>query len=205
MGVPDVTGPTPLWTSGSSLVEPVVTARAFSDLVFSAAGRGQWELSEPGMFPRGSRVAGVRGSLDVVVTLGATGTARAICYLGDAVHRTALAVDVSNRPLVEIMDASGFVVARGVPTGAALAEGQRVQVRWVWDSTSAVAGARYVRLQVNGVDVPGSDWAVNPTSAWIAFRPQVLVLAGGVTVHSPFAAFNGDVEAVQTSNVVHPL
>lgn len=208
MGVPDVSGPTPIWNTGSSMADPLLTVRAFDDQVFSAAGRGRWELGEPGRFPRGSRVAGTRGSIDATFVVGANGTARAVLSLVDALVPTralTLAVDVSNRPLVFVTDAGGVVVARGVPAGSALSPGARAHVRWAWDSTALVGATRHMRLQVNGADVPNADWNVNPTSPWTAFRPQWLLTLAAINLGTAYAEFNGTVESIQISNAVHPL
>jgi len=78
--------------------------------VFSARGQGTWDLDEPNVppldarFTRGSRLTGVRGTLDLWMALGADGTARTVCYLTDDPvspgNVIALRVDSQNRALM---------------------------------------------------------------------------------------------------------
>jgi len=209
MATPNTTGGAPLWDAGSSMLAPAISARAFSDQVFSVAGRGRWALSEPGRFPRGSRISGRQGSIDLVIDSGSNGTTRSIFSVADRMPVTRImhiAIDTSNRPHIEWMDLGANAVARGTPSGPGNGSNTKLHIRCVWDCTTPVHGARHIRLQVNGVDVPDADWSpVDPTSPWTPFRPEYLITMEPPNLLGAFDSFNGSIESIQISNTVQSL
>jgi hypothetical protein len=126
MNTPTVSvGGTPTWRGramGPHTVVPIIPG-----LTFEAKGTGVYSLSQPGRFPRGTRVSGRRGTFDLWITLGAIGSERTLAYLTDdssnPYNFIAIKVDASNRPFLEIQQvetplstASGTLTATGAIT-----------------------------------------------------------------------------------------
>ena len=92
---------------------------------FQARGVGQFNLTETvpatdPRFPRGPRLSGRQGTIDLWFTTPTAGTARTLCYLTDAPQSVgnviALRVDTSNRPLVTLTETGGATPAQGTLT-----------------------------------------------------------------------------------------
>lgn len=178
---------------GIGMAPPVVVP-LLPGQVFKGTGRGQLDL--------GNRLGGRQGSIDLLVDVGASGTARTICYLTDNVSSPtnviAVKVDTSNRPRVVITNAFGTTVAAVTPSYTAIAAGQPVTIRMTWNSQASVDGTRFASLRVNREFVPSANWATDPTSSWVHFVPTHLVLGGSLSD----ADFNGTVHVCQVSEVV---
>lgn len=126
MAVPTaLIGQTPTW-KGQSMTQHTVTP-LIPGVCFEARGKGSFLLGRAGAFLRGSRISGHRGTLDMWVTMGATGSARTIAYLTDDLvnpyNYVAIKVDTSNRPLLAIQQivtplsaATGILTATGAIT-----------------------------------------------------------------------------------------
>lgn len=203
-GAPTVgLGQTVYWNSGSSM-EPNTVVPLLPGHVFSARGRGAQSLTtDPAL---GSRVSGVQGSLDLLVTMGAAGTARTLCILTDnptsPVRYLAVKIDATNRPFGKITNNLGAVIGVVSPSYAAIAAGQPVLIRLAWDSVNVVdvLAARRATFRVNRDLVASGDWTTNPAAAWAAFQPTHIVLGASLGD----ADFNGTISAVQVSNSVTP-
>jgi hypothetical protein len=142
MAVPTaLIGGTPTWR-GSSMA-PLSVVPLLPGLCFDARGRGVYPLSHPGRFPRGTRISGRRGTMDLWLTLGAIGTARTVAYLTDVpegefqANFLAITLDASNRPGLEFQQvltpltaATGTFTATGaiVTTETITIEGKAYQI-----------------------------------------------------------------------------
>lgn len=175
---------------------PPVAVPLLPGQTFKAQGRGRFDL--------GDRMNGGQGSIDLLVDVGAAGTARTICYLTDNItapaNVIAVKIDTSNRPRVVITNAFGVTVASVTPSYAAISAGQPVTIRVTWNSQASVDGTRFASLRVNREFIPGANWATNPVAAWTSFRPTYLMLGGSLSD----ADFNGTVQVCQLSETVTP-
>lgn len=183
-------------------VRPLLT-----DLAFEASGRGVFPLTQPGRFPRGSRMPGVQGTMRIDFTLAANGTGRTIAYLAPQVvsptQYIKVGIDTSNRPTLTIKDVAGTTVALvSSPSYPALPQSGLATIHLVWDSRNVVVGARHalLRVEVPGRDVttPDANWATDPTSEWVHFTPEYLVVGASLGD----ADFNGVVNLVQMACTV---
>ena len=109
-------GVPPTWR-GSSM-NPVTVAALLPGVSFDARGRGVFNLTTAVRFPRGPRISGHQGSVDLHLVVGLDGTARTLCYLTDdpAQPTTYLAVrlDSQNRPYLDVVrPQTPFVFAGG--------------------------------------------------------------------------------------------
>ena len=186
---------------GSSMSGPVVVP-LLNDLAFQAQGRGAQSLTViPG---QGSRLSGVRGSIDLLILTGAAGTARTVCFLTDSLTAPtkylAVKIDASNRPRVVFTNNAGTIIGAVTPSYAAIEANQNVTIRFTWDSTAPVeaASARQASLRVNRELVPAANWATNPVAVWNSFQPTHIMLGGSLSD----ADFNGSILALQASNLV---
>lgn len=128
MAIPtSLIGGTPTW-KGASMRQPTVSP-LLPGLCFEAHGWGRFPLSQPGRFPRGTRISGRRGTMDLHITLGAIGTARTVAYLTDGIageyqaNFLAVTIDTANRPALEFQQvttpltaATGTLTATGAIT-----------------------------------------------------------------------------------------
>jgi len=204
MGTPTVgLNQGPNWSTGSSMLGHTVVP-LIPSVAFNSRGRGVQSLTLEG--DHGPRLSGVRGTLDLLLIMGASGTARTICVLTDnpssPTKYIAIKIDTSNRPFVIIKDSLGTTVAQVGPNFAAIPAGQTVSVRMAWDSQNIVdaASTRRATFKVNRDAVASSDWTTNPTANWTSFQPTHVMLGASLGD----ADFNGTVSAVQLSNVVSP-
>lgn len=191
---------TPTW-GGSSMAAPTVVP-LLPEQAFQATGRGGQSLTKYG--GQGPALSGVRGSIDLLVLLGAAGTARTVCFLTDSLatptRYLAIKIDTSNRFRAVFTNNLGTIVGSVTPSYAALAASQVATVRFTWDSTAAVSGGRFASLRVNREMIPDADWATDPVAVWNSFQPTHLMLGGSLSD----ADFNGTVQVLQASNIVTP-
>ena len=98
-------GVPPTWRGHS--MEPVTVAQLLPGLAYEARGRGVFDLTTAVRFPRGPRLSGQRGTIDLHIVVGADGTARTVCYLTDnpaePTVNLAVRVDSQNRPYLDIL------------------------------------------------------------------------------------------------------
>ncbi len=154
-------------------------------------GQGLFTISDFG------QINDLAGTLQIDLTTGAVGVRRAVAFIigTSTIYHIGVALDASNRPFVEMTDNYGDQVGLTTPVGAAIPAGTPLQIRLAWNSEGAVFGTRYVSFQVNRVQVPDTDWTVNPVSSWEPFFPLAARL--GVGGFQGLAVFNGTVHHVQ--------
>lgn len=196
---------------------PNFHAPLLPDASFQARGLGKFDLTEsvPGTdprFPRGPRLSGRQGTLDVWYIAPTAGSARDIVALTDnndggspSTQVILISIDATNRPEATLIDKDGNTVGATAASGSAIAAGQITHVRLVWDSLNPVPGAgggRYAALQVNGALVPVADWTggTNPVAAWVHF-PATHVWLGHAHTNNDFVVggIQGTVYAFQGS------
>jgi len=175
------------------------------NLAFQASGRGRFGLTEQvagDRFPRGTRVIGDHGTVRLVVTTGAAGTAQTVCYLTDdpsnPVNYLAIRLDTSNRPFVQFTDQLGVIKAKTIPSFAVIAAGIRTEIELEWDAYTAIVTGRHSRFSVNGVEVDDSEWSPPPSIPWVNFQPTYLFLGAGLLGDVDFL---GTVDSCQITNV----
>lgn len=144
-----VLGGTPTWKGramGPDTVVPLLPG-----VCFEARGAGVFSLSQPDRFPRGPRISGRRGTMDLWVVMGAVGAIRSVAYLTDDPNSPsnfmAIKIDTSNRPLLEVQQVVTPVVAA---TGTFTATGEIVTTE-----TITINGKTYTVLDTL-VDVDGN-------------------------------------------------
>lgn len=149
-----------------------------------------------------TKLSGHQGTLEVTATLGAVGSARALCFLTDEEgggNAILLYVGSANEPNVTITDKYGTVVAQ-TDNATALGTGARIVLRVAWDSRYEMAASTHAVVTLNGVPL---TYSTEPITEWEAFRPNLLMLAGANSTFSVVDA-NGIVEIVQASNLPSP-
>lgn len=188
---------------GGSAMQPHTAVPLLPSMAFSARGTGTQSLT---LDASGPRLSGVQGSLDLLISMGAAGTARTVCVLTDdpasPTRYLAIKIDTTNRPYLVMTNAAGTVIAQVGPSFAALVSGQTAAIRMAWDSRNIVdvPTDRRATFKVNRTPVASSDWSTNPNANWTSFQPTHIRL--GVSLGD--ADFNGVISAVQVSNVVSP-
>ncbi len=142
---------------------------------------------------------GLRGTIDIKYTTGATGTARALLYLiGTAsTNYIAVTLDTANRPLLTMKDVYGTTIAATTAVGSSIPTGTKMHIRLAWDASAAISGTRFVSMTINGVSVPPANWSSNPTATWEHFNAATAEV--GWTTAVVLGDFNGTVERVQGS------
>jgi len=170
-------------------------------------GRGtvqKHDLTRDGRFPRGPVLSGIRGSAEVCLRTGASGSQRSVFYLTDSTGLLDLVLflDSNNRPFFSIDDIDGNVASTQTRTGAAPSADTRHFIRMTWDSTGLVPDSgttgRFATLTVNGIAIADSDWSLS-TAAWTHFVPTDLVVGAARGAGSDF---NGTIDFVQFTNTV---
>jgi len=123
--LPVATPVTPFGVSPSlrGLGLPPEVYTLLQDRSFNARGVGRFSLTTADRFPRGPRMSGQQGTIDMVVMSGAAASGvRTLCYLTDDPASPSLVIllgiDGSNRPFVRITTptTASYVAATGVLT-----------------------------------------------------------------------------------------
>lgn len=195
--------PSPLHTGKT--MDPHTVVNPLVNQAFLGRGTVQkHDLTRPSRFPRGPVLSGIRGSVEVCLRTGATGSQRTVFYLTDSTGTLDLVLflDSNNRPFFSIDDIEGTVVSTQTRTGAAPAADVRHFIRMTWDSTAEVPNngttGRFATLTVNGIAIADSDWSLS-TAAWAHFTPTDLVVGAPRGAGSEF---NGSIDFVQFTNTV---
>jgi len=104
-------------------MEPVTVAQLLPGLAYEARGKGVFDLTTSVRFPRGPRLSGHQGSIDLHIVVGLDGTDRTICYLTDdpaqPTNYIAVRIDTQNRPFLDIVrPLTPFAFASGTLTAS---------------------------------------------------------------------------------------
>jgi hypothetical protein len=138
----------PSWC-GCALETPTVVP-LLPKVSFDARGLGRFSLTTDEKFPRGPRVSGRQGTVDLWVKMGVTGTARTIAYLTDSLvtptSTLAVKVDSSNRPLVSLVNT---VTPYTYATGTFSASGA------IADTETVTIGTKVYTIQAALTEVDG--------------------------------------------------
>ncbi len=181
----------PTWR-GSALNPPTVLQRLEAS-VFDARGMGT--------FPLGDKLTGVRGTLELVFTFGASGTARTLAVLTDDLasptNYILISLNTSNYPVLTFKNASGTTIAAGAFTYGFNTDGQPQTIRISWDSVTAVYNGRHVSFTAGPDNLPEGLMTTDAVSSWTSFQPAYLILGSAFGANS---AFNGKIKAFQASN-----
>ena len=149
-------------------------------------------------FPRGPRLSGNQGTLDVWLTVG-TGTANFL-QITSPITGAGIVLGLHTSGY-----ATGSITAEGggsVATFAAdalpgLVQNRTVHVQFAWSALVPIDGTFYAKAFVDGLPVAAADFTTPPSAAWVPFALGNLrtgVFAG--------SAFNGQVLLVQASTDV---
>jgi len=191
---------------GGSSMQPHTVVPLLPGQVFGTRGTGKTSLAADPRFGGGYLLSGTQGTIDLLVTMGATGAARTICYLTDDLvtptRYIAVKMDNANKPFAKITNNLGSVI--GVMTPAtAVGAGLTASIRLAWNSLGAVdvLSGRHASFRLNREIAAGSTWTTDPTADWASFQPHYLVCGGLLFGDSDF---NGSILSVQLSNVVTP-
>jgi hypothetical protein len=169
-------------TSGAPVVTPVLSG---SGLI--TAGTGDHPVT----------MAGTSGTVDIQLTAGAPGAARAVAYLVDnaatPTARLGISLDASNRPYAVLQDINGVVVAQSDTMGPTLPAGTPLHVTLTWDSRHAFNGSDFVLISINGG--VANLWFTEAKAPWTPFVPASLLVGYGNV-----GTFNGTLGLVQVTN-----
>lgn len=139
-----------------------------------ARGVGETDLVQP--------IGGAQGTLDIQVVTPGTGNLAVAFLVDNAMTPHAycgISLDASVRPVVTITDVNGTVVAHNTSSAVAGVIGSPVSIHLTWSASTAISGARFVELLVNGIAITSGDWSTNPITAWVPFTPKALLLGTG--------------------------
>jgi len=140
--------------------------------------------------------SGRQGTLEIDVVTGAAGAAVALLKLQSTGSDSLVVfLDATNRPNV-IMVVGGVTVAAWAGSGAAIAVGTPLQLRFVWDSRTAFNGGLYANFTtISGASLVGA-WSTNPISAWTP-APMTKALTGWAPTYTDF---NGSITKMQVGD-----
>lgn len=160
----------------------------------------------PGAYPIQELAVNDKGTIEVLITLGAPGLNRSVAFLVDRwpspTRFVGIALDDTNRPLAYLsVDGDGTLLGVGLPTGAANAQGTQMRVRLSYNLKEPIHLNSTALLQVNGVDQ--DSWAVEPGVDPGLFHPNFLILGSQVILN--YLSFNGSITWAQTSDAVDEI
>ena len=160
-------------------------------LAFTGLGAGRFAVDQ---------ISGRQGAIDMWITTGATGSSRSLLVLSDvAVSPTRfleIYLTTDNQALLRQRSATGVLVAAA--QFAAEVAGPQMRLRYTWDSSKAINGARFAKFRQKEEDT--GTWSTDPTSGWVSFQPNfVFIGTGWVATGSDF---NGTFQKVQIGNQV---
>lgn len=143
-------------------------------------------------------VAGVRGTFDVWFRMGSGADSIVMAH---SVESTAtapvinVAVGATGKATGLIQDAGGATQAAWTAASmAANAAGALVHMQMAWDSSEAISGLYHVKVIVNDVVMPVTDFTTAPLTSWTPFQPAYL--STGVFTES---GFDGEMILTQAS------
>ena len=173
--------------SSMDLVRPLVNPGLLISGVFEANSIQSLALSDI-------------GTLEVLLTLGATGSNRSVAFLVDCwpnpTKFVGIALDDINRPFGYLsVDGAGTVLGEGLPSGPANLQGTQLKIRLSYNLKSPIQGALTAALQVG--DSVAQPWAISPGVESGLFLPMFLVV--GLQAISNNLDFNGTINWVQVS------
>jgi len=150
---------------------------------FTGQGKGTWSLIEnvpPGAlaFPRGPKVSGRQGTVEVYINGGATDTLDILTLTNDvtATNMLTIAIDTAE-VVVTLVDAEGSTV--GVCTAASLpnvVDGRPSVIRVRWDSVNPLASGFHMDVLVDGRLAPSGDFGTLPVAGWTYLQPTQLIV-----------------------------
>ncbi len=185
-------GATPTWKGRSMAQHTVVPF--IPGQCFEARGTGVFPLSQPGRFPRGTRVSGRQGSLDLWLTAGVIGTERTVAFLTDdpssPYNFLAVKLDASNRPLLEVQQ---VVTPLSAATGVLTATGAITNTETVTIDTKTYT-IQSVLTDVDGNVLQGStvgDTLDNLVAAINLSTGAGSIYAASMTTHPTVRAVRG--------------
>jgi len=163
------------------------------DVSFEARGVGVFTLSKPGAFPRGPRISGRRGTLDLWLLMGATGSVRTVAYLTDDLEHPsnylAVEIDTSNRPWLNLQQiVTPLTAATGTLTATALVGADTITI------DGKVYTIQDALTNVNGYVLKGAtvgDTLNNLVAAINLGRGDGTVYARATTLHPSVTAARG--------------
>lgn len=151
-------------------------------------GAGEFALM-PGQF------GGIRGTLEVILKVGAAGTARTVALLADnSGNALGIALDASNAPYAILTDVLGNRKLSTV--GPVIPANQQTILQLAWDSQNPLSTGLYANFREQGTIE--MDWVGNPNVPWTAFVPTKIYLGVGLTAYT-LSTFNGTLVSVQVS------
>jgi len=155
------------------MAQAIVLPKVAGKTVFDEAGTGRFALSG---------VSGVRGTVELFLRTGTSGTARTFFALTDgadpsvATNYLTIGLDASNRPILTMTNAAGSVVMAVATALPPYADNYPLRVRFSWDSQQALDGTRRAVLVVNDMPVMPASWTTNPVANWTSFVPTAVFL-----------------------------
>jgi len=197
-GVPTVVDfNAPLWPN-SSTRQTLTAVPQLQPATYSFKGKGLRSLTvnvPPGdpRFPRGPRVSGRQGTLDITLKGGALDTVSIVSLQTTATTAVLLSV-ASGEVNVTVNDVDGTAVgvceAASLPT---MVEGTILRVQAAWNSVAPIEEGLHMKVLVNGRVAPAGDYSTLPVTPWTYLQPT--------EVNVPHA-FNGELLAGQLGSAV---
>jgi hypothetical protein len=184
---------------GNSMQQHSV-APTLTNASFTTSGKGKRSLTvdatpSDARFPRGPRISGRQGALDILLDGGATTTVTIASLLQESSGLVAVLVSlVSGVVNVTIKNSSGVNV--GVLAAASLAtvaNGRSARIQVAWNSVTPIESTRHMKVLINGLLAPPGDYTTAPTAAWAYLQPTDLDV--------PYT-FDGELRSFQAASSV---
>ncbi len=186
----------PYWTNGASVGYPNVSVLLRNAQFIQSGGVGWFDLE--------NKISGTRGTISLSFVAGPQGFTRGLAVLTSSTAlispRILLNLDGLNRPMLEVQNVLGVVVATTMASYTPISEGTSVTVILSWDSTQAIDGTRFAKFLVQSGSIPSGDWLTDPVAIWSPFVPTAAGLGFGTSLSLPF---NGQIVSFQVSNEVY--
>jgi len=172
--------------SSPGFVFPDLPGKAFGN-----GGQGEYMVSG---------VSGRQGTLQINLTTGAAGSARAVAFLWvSATVLLGVALDSSNRPYAILKNMYGATVGQSAVSPVAIGAGVPLEIILSWDSQGMVFAGRQAGMMINGSLV---DWSTSPTAPWSFLVPSKVLIGTSLAALGLNDFVVGVIGSVQIGNQV---
>jgi hypothetical protein len=152
-------------TNGVGTYGPTFVAPLLPGAAFHTRGTGVFPLASLGL-------SGRQGTIQVGITPGATGSARAIVFLAlSPTVMLGIALDSTNRPYAILKNAAGTTVGQSTAEPGTIAAGTPLALTLAWNSQGVVANGINAALLINSNVV---SWGTVPNAVWTPFVPTAV-------------------------------
>lgn len=162
---------------------------------FAVPGNGRFGVIDPGVGPR---ICGAHGTIDCWFKMGSGADTVVLAqsgYSSTTAPLITMGVNGSGQATGSIQDVAGTTVAAWTAASmAANAQGVLVHMQVAWSATATINGVHHVKVHLNDVFMPVTDFTTAPVANWSPFQPLYLT-TGTVTE----TGFDGEMILTQVS------